>query len=145
MWVVELLAIMALLLLAACTGSSSGAAATPTATSVPTVTPTATATQDTSNVAATITMNEFNFTGATRVTIKAGQAVRFDDTEGSTHILIIGTNGQFKAQSGAPPELNSADGTNVNGDIKVITFPTAGTYPITCTLHPDMQATVIVK
>ena len=144
MWVVELLAIIALLLLAACTGSSS-AAETPTATTVPTVTPTATATQDTRDVAATITMNEFNFTGTTHVTIKAGQAVSFDDTHGSIHILVIGTNGQFKAQSGAPPQLNSADGTNVDGDIKIIRFLTAGTYPITCTLHPDMQATVTVK
>jgi plastocyanin len=145
MGVVVLLAVIALLLLAACTGSSSGADATPTATSVPTVTPIPTATPDTSNVAATITMDEFNFTGNAHVTIKAGQAVSFDDTHGSIHVLVIGTHGQFKAMSGAPPELNSADGTNVDGDIKVITFPTAGTYPITCTLHPDMQATVTVK
>jgi plastocyanin len=145
MWVVELLAIIALLLLAACTGSSSGAAATSTATNDPTVAPTATATQDTGDVAATITMNEFNFTGTTHVTIKAGQAVNFDDTHGSIHILIIGTNGQFNAKSGAPPELNSANGINVDGDIKIIKFLTAGTYPITCTLHPDMQATVTVK
>jgi plastocyanin len=33
----------------------------------------------------------------------------------------------------------------VNGDAKAITFPTAGTYKITCTLHPEMQATVTVK
>jgi plastocyanin len=90
-------------------------------------------------------MDEFNFTGTTHVTIKVGQAVKFDDTRGSIHILVIGTNGQFKAMSGAPPELNSANGTNVDGDIAVIMFPTAGAYPITCTLHPDMQATVIVK
>jgi plastocyanin len=143
MWVIGPLAIIALLLLAACTGSSSAATATPTATTVPTVAPTATL--DTSNVAATITMDEFNFTGNAHVTIKAGQAVSFDDTHGSIHVLVIGTHGQFKAMSGAPPELNSADGTNVDGDIKIITFPTAGTYPITCTLHPDMQATVTVK
>jgi plastocyanin len=58
---------------------------------------------------------------------------------------MIGTNGQFKAQKGAPPELNSASGVNVNGNAQTITFPTAGSYPITCTLHPDMQATVVVK
>jgi plastocyanin len=144
MGVAVLLAIIALALLAACSESSSGAGETP-ATTTPTPTVTLTATPDTSDVAATITMDEFNFTGNAHVTIKAGQAVNFDDTHGSIHVLVIGTHGQFKAMSGAPPELNSPDGTNVDGDIKVITFPTAGTYPITCTLHPDMQATVTVK
>jgi len=97
------------------------------------------------SAAATITMDEFNFTGNAQVTIKAGQAVSFDDTHGSIHILVIGTNGQFQAQKGAPPELNSANGAHVDGDAVTITFPTAGTYPITCTLHPHMQASVTVK
>jgi plastocyanin len=30
------------------------------------------------------------------------------------------------------------------GTSKVIVFPTAGTFSITCTLHPSMQATVTV-
>jgi plastocyanin len=90
-------------------------------------------------------MNEFNFTGTTHVTIKAGQAVDFDDTNGGPHVLVIGKHGTLQAQNGAPPELNSSSGTTVDGDAEVITFPTAGTYPITCTLHPDMQATVTVQ
>src|SRR5262249_28664297 len=98
-----------------------------------------------SNAAATITMDEFNFTGPTSVTIKAGQAMNFDDTNGSTHMLVIGTIGVFQAQNGAPPELNNGNGITVNGDAKTITFPTADTYKITCTIHPEMLATVTVK
>jgi plastocyanin len=143
MWAIALLTVAALLLLAACGGSSSAVEQTPTATSTPTTPPTATA--DTRDVAATITMDEFSFTGNIHVVIKVGQAVSFDDTQGSIHVLVIGTNGQFKAESGAPPELNNPSGMNVDGDIKIIKFPAAGTYPITCTLHPDMQATVTVK
>src|SRR5262245_6366977 len=147
---VGLVGIIALLLLTACGVSSSNAGESPaatTATTAPTATSApaaATATQRTSNAAATITMNEFAFTGKANVTIRAGQAVNFDDTHGGPHILVVGTNGTFQAQSGAPPERNSASGTTVDGDAKSITFPTVGTYQITCTLHPDMQATVSV-
>jgi plastocyanin len=144
-WAVGLLAIIALLLLAACGGSVSGAVESATATTAITVTATATATQDASNIAATIAMDEFNFKGNTNVTIKVGQAINFDDTKGGPHVLVIGTNGTFHAQNGAPPELNSASGITVSGDAKPITFPTAGAYQITCTLHPDMQATVTVR
>jgi plastocyanin len=111
----------------------------------PTTSPTLTATPDTRNVAATIAMDEFNFTGNSQVTIKVGQAVSFDDTRGSLHILVVGTHGSFHAQKGAPPELNSADGMSIDGNIEIITFLTAGSYPITCTLHPDMQVTVTVR
>jgi len=34
-------------------------------------------------------MNEFNFTGNPHVTIKVGQAVNFDDTHGSLHVLVV--------------------------------------------------------
>jgi plastocyanin len=81
------------------------------------------------------------------VTIKAGQAVLFDDPTGSggTHDLVIGHNGQFSAMSGAPSELNSATGMLISpGQQQAITFAKAGTYPITCTIHPSMQVTVTV-
>jgi plastocyanin len=90
-------------------------------------------------------MDEFNFTGNSHITIKAGQSVDFDDTHGALHVLVVGTHGAFHAQEGAPPELNSADGMSIDGNIKIITFLTAGSYPITCTLHPDMQVTVTVR
>jgi plastocyanin len=134
------------LVLVACGGSSSGETASATATTPPTATTApATPTQATSNAAATISMGLASFGGNTSVTIKAGQKVDFDDSNGATHILVIGTNGQFHSQSGAPSDLNRADGVAFDtGTSQAIAFPTAGTYKITCKIHPNMQATVTV-
>lgn len=136
-------------MLAACGAASSsptGGGSSATATTAPTDTPAATATSGVS-AAATISFGRFSFSGNTNVTIKAGQTVLFDDPSsgGGTHILVIGHNGQFTAMNGAPSEFNSASGTAFSpGDQKVITFATAGVYPITCKLHPAMQVTVTV-
>lgn len=93
--------------------------------------------------AATIAMGASSFSGNTNVTIKAGQAVTF--TSDGTHDLVIGSNGQFAAESGAPSELNSSGGVRFSpGDSKAITFPSAGTFQITCTIHSPMQATITV-
>ena len=92
---------------------------------------------------ATISMAEANFEGNATVTIKAGQTVTF--VSGGTHKLVIGSDGQFKAQKDAPAELNNASGLAFGlGDTKVITFATPGVYHITCLLHPNMAATVTV-
>jgi plastocyanin len=99
--------------------------------------------------AATVTMNATNFVPNNHaVTIKSGQAVTFVDpmTTGGFHILVVGTNGTYKATAGAPAALNVATGLQINaGDTKAITFPTAGTYQITCTIHPYMQVTITVS
>jgi plastocyanin len=93
----------------------------------------------------TITMGSGVFSGNTSITIKAGDTVTFDDSAGGPHDLVIGTGGQFTAASGAPSDLNSAGGvTFQGGDKKTIVFSNAGTFHITCTIHPSMAATVIV-
>jgi plastocyanin len=97
--------------------------------------------------AATISMATSSFSGTPTVTIKAGQTVTFDDpaSGGGVHNLVTGTKGVFTAAPGAPDQFASATGVNFNpGDKKTITFATAGTYQITCTIHPSMQATVTV-
>jgi plastocyanin len=94
----------------------------------------------------TISLGASSFNGTTTLTIQAGQSVTFDDTSGGTHDLVTGTNGQFAAVSGAPSELSTADGLHLTaGDKKTITFANAGTYQITCTIHPSMQATIVVN
>jgi plastocyanin len=92
-------------------------------------------------------MGAFSFAN-TSVTIKAGQAVNFNDPSdtGGSHVLVTGTNGQFAAASGAPSQFASSDGINfAPGDSMTIKFPTAGTFSITCKIHPSMHATVTVK
>ena len=141
-------------LLAACGGNA--AASTPTDTPAP-APPTATATTAPAPTAttgstgggasaATIGMGLQSFSNA-RVTIKAGQAVNFNDPAdtGNVHNLVTGSNGQFSAEAGAPSQFASASGVNfVPGQTMDIVFPTAGTYQITCTIHPGMEATVTV-
>lgn len=133
--------------LAACGGTSS-TNTTPTATTPPAATDTpAPPAATTPPSAATITMGRSAFSGTTSVTIKAGQAVLFTDpsANGGIHDLVIGHNGQFQAMSGGPSEFDSASGAAFSpGDQKVVTFAKAGTYPITCTIHPTMQVTVTV-
>jgi plastocyanin len=93
----------------------------------------------------TITMSGSSFNGATSISITAGQSVTFDDSSGGTHDLVTGTSGTFSAATGAPEEFSTKDGLSLSaGDKKMVIFPTAGTYHITCTIHPSMQATITV-
>ena len=133
------------LALAACGSTSTAPSATATATPTATATvapPTATSS---ATGAATIKMGSVNFTVG-NATVKAGQAVMFvDPTPGGIHHLVTGHNGTFAAEAGAPSQFATADGVSFSpGDSMSIIFPTAGTYAITCTIHPLMEATITV-
>ncbi len=118
-----------------------GSTAAPTTTARPSSTASAPA-----SAAATISMDELAFTGTTSITIKSGQAVLFDDpaTGGGFHTLVTGTHGAYTAMTGAPSQFTSSGIVFTPGTSVVIVFPTAGTFTITCTLHPYMLATVTV-
>lgn len=137
--------------LAACGGSTASTGdtnPTPTDTTAPAPAATDTPAASTGGGAATVTMGAFNFASGTSVSIKAGQSVTFDDPadSGGTHILVTGSSGQFASKSGAPSEFSSSDGIMFSpGVSKTIKFPTAGTYTITCTIHPSMLATITVS
>src|SRR5690242_8704686 len=88
----------------------------------------------------TVTMGVASFSAGTNITIAAGQSVVFADPSdgGGTHNLVTGTGGTFTAEAGAPTDFSSSSGVNFSpGDSRTITFPTAGTYHITCTIHPN--------
>jgi plastocyanin len=148
----------AILMLAACSMpafiGATTASATPTPTLMPTETPTAadTATPTLAPITpgvsvATVTMSIHTFTSATTITIKSGQAITFTDpmTSGGTHPLVTGNNGQYTPIAGAPPQFESESGYMFTpGTTVAITFPVAGTFPITCLAHPVMQLTITV-
>ena len=80
----------------------------------------------------------------TSATLKAGQSVTFDDSAGSVHNLVTGANATFAQEAGAPSQFTSSGIMFNAGQVTTIVFPTAGTYMITCTFHPNMEATITV-
>ena len=81
------------------------------------------------------------------VTLTSGQALHLVDSQasGGTHNLCIGQNGTCDSSASGPSELKGP-GMMINaGDTKDITFSAAGTYHVTCTIHPNMNLTVTVQ
>ena len=68
------------------------------------------------------------------LTIPAGTTVTFTDTTG--HTVTEGSDGQAVDD----PIVDESGGADV-----VVTFDEAGSYNITCKIHPSMQMTVIVE
>jgi plastocyanin len=95
----------------------------------------------------TVTMASVTF-ATTSLTVKAGDSVKFDDPtgSGSYHVLCFGKNEKCAANADGPAELNASGGVVFNqGDTKSYTFAKAGTYEITCTVHPNMDVTITVQ
>jgi plastocyanin len=96
----------------------------------------------------TLTMSASTFVGRTSFTIHAGQALTLVDpaSTGGIHNLVTGSNGLFMAESGAPAAIAAPAGIDFQpGRSQAITFTQPGTYSITCTIHPAMQATITVS
>jgi plastocyanin len=83
----------------------------------------------------------------TSISIKKGSTITFldDSNNGALHYLIIGQSGQEAAQNGAP-DFGGLSGHRIEGGDVWTTAPwnTAGTYHVTCTVHPNMNLTVTV-
>jgi plastocyanin len=79
------------------------------------------------------------------LTVKAGQTVHFDDSNGGYHVLCIGNDQQCTANATGPAVLTASGGHIINlpQTLDVI-FPTAGTYEVTCTVHSNMNVTITV-
>jgi hypothetical protein len=93
---------------------------------------------------ATLTLGFGQFSGNTNITLQAGGTLTIDDSSGGQHNLVTGTSGNFSSEAGAPADFVQGGIPFNAGDKKDIVFATAGTYHITCTLHPSMQATITV-
>ena len=94
----------------------------------------------------TVDMGTDNFV-KTSVSIKAGEKVTFHTQDtGAAHVLCFGDNGQCKSNADGPSELNNSSGDTINvGESKSFTFNKAGTYKVTCIVHPQMNMTVTVS
>jgi plastocyanin len=83
----------------------------------------------------------------TSITLSSGQALHMVDSQdsGGTHNLCIGQNGTCDANSNGPSDLAKPGMMFSPGTTKDVTFSAAGTYHITCTIHPSMNVTVTVQ
>jgi len=72
------------------------------------------------------------------VTIKAGEAVKFSNPNGSPHTITQGTYGKADADACVNEPIASSASV-------IVTFYLAGEYPITCRPHPIMQTSVTVE
>jgi len=105
-----------------------------------------TGTTSTSTPPGTVTMSSNNFVQHT-VTINAGQAVHFDDPSatGGTHVICLGKDEVCDKTASGPTELQNDGFTITPGQTKDVVFDKPGTYDVTCSVHQNMNLTVIVK
>lgn len=92
-----------------------------------------------------VDMGTTNFVQASR-TIKAGESIHFvDQQSGTTHILCVGRDGHCDASAKGPQDLTGQGFTIEPGQSHDVLFDTAGSYTITCTIHPNMNTTITVS
>lgn len=94
----------------------------------------------------TVHMNDMAFLQSS-ITIKKGESVTLTDDVSTIHIIANGTwdsNGTAKPmkEPGAPSVQAQFNG---NDSQTFGPFNTSGTYHLYCTVHPNMNLTVIVK
>ena len=96
--------------------------------------------------ATTVQMATTTFVQATR-SIKAGQTLTFSDTVGGggLHIICLGKDLICDKTATGPAALMDPGFTIQPGATKAVVFPTAGTYQITCSVHPNMNLVVTVS
>ncbi len=94
----------------------------------------------------TVQLDQTNFVQTTR-SIKAGDTLIFDDTVsgGGLHIICLGKDQACDKSATGPSELMGDGFTISPGGTKSVMFPTAGTYQITCSVHPNMNLVVTVS
>ena len=139
-----LLAFAAMIVLAAC-GGTTGGGATPTPTQAgntptpaPTTGTTATATPSgpTKAIAIDSSTGNFGFNPAT-ITIAVGTTVTWTNTTGAPHTVTSDDGTSF--DSGLNTPISASGGTFS------FTFTKAGTFAYHCQIHPFMKATIIVQ
>ena len=106
----------------------------------------------TSSSQPTIGMAASNFT-AHSLSVKVNQDVKLDNTVGGGgyHVLCFGSGdggegaGSCSQSGNGPSGFYGSGMTFNNGETKTITFATAGTYHLICTVHPGMFIDITVQ
>ncbi len=95
---------------------------------------------------AIVHMNDMNFVQSS-ITISKGSSITLVNDSSALHILANGSwvNGEAQSmqESGAPAVNNLQ--VMGNSNLVIGPFNTPGTYHFYCTVHPDMNLTVIVQ
>jgi len=112
--------------------ASAGASAGATAGASPSVE----ASPPASGETATVTIANSNF--GPDITVPPGTAVTFDNADSLPHTATEGSNGIKAADALFDLQLPA-------GASESYTFADAGTYEVTCTLHPQMNMTITVQ
>lgn len=132
--VVGIFGICAFLLAACGTGASANPGSSTSSTS------------STSGSTVTVKTGATNFLQSS-VTLNKGQSLQLVNTASTIHIISLGywVNGTPKpaTEPGAPPVQNEQ--LAANGTLTIGPFNTPGTYHLYCSIHPNMNLTVIVK
>ena len=85
----------------------------------------------------TVRLSQFAF-DPEELTIAAGTTVNFVNADSAAHTVTEGTDG-------AAVESPIIDEELQQGGSASVTFDEAGTYDITCRIHPSMQLTITVE
>ena len=91
-----------------------------------------------------LTVDDF---AARSITVKAGAPFKFVDPSdtGGIHIICTGDNAKCVDNPDAPKDLLGQGFQIQPGESKTVTFDKPGTYHIACTLHVNMNMTVVVQ
>jgi len=94
----------------------------------------------------TVNLTSDNF-ASTCANIKAGDTISFvDPASAAAHILCIGKDQSCNKSAPGPSALTGGNTLTIQpGETKTVTFPTAGTYEVTCTVHSNMNLAVTVS
>jgi len=77
------------------------------------------------------------------ITVRAGETLTFQNNSRWIHVIGAGENGLL-----GPPGLGAVASRFMlqqNDSYTTAPWRTPGSYPITCPVHPDMNATVVVR
>lgn len=140
------------LLLAACSGtttsSSAAATASPTtAASSDAASESTAASDEPAEGDVTVTLTGFEYTAedadtsgdVPTLTIPVGTTVSFVNEDSAPHTATNGTDGEAADDAAFDIDLGS---TGASG---TYTFDEAGEFPVTCTIHPQMNMVIIVQ